>query len=236
MFMLKRSRNTSITSDIDSKRVKQCKYDICQQMSNLKISPFAESDVCLTRCQYAHLLNLKKEKINIIHVAQQDNGNGKVVYNMDINHKKYFVKKFRKDDDLNNKLIQIQKCQKTDCIVRMEENLCKSNEDYHFIAMEPMDGDLYDALLESKTISCEEVTRVIFQIARQINNFHSSGYYHGDLKLENFGVKQHSNCREIKLLDFEAAFKLDSPRLGSQSFGTQGLMAPEIARTEDIGI
>jgi serine/threonine-protein kinase len=108
-----------------------------------------------------------------------------------------------------------------------------------YLVMELLDGTTLEGmLLRRGTMELAEVSRLVAQIARALEEAHSEGVVHRDLKPANVFLTQDEDGRLlVKLLDFGIARAIHSQRMraayatGKQLvFGTPGYMSPEQAR------
>jgi serine/threonine-protein kinase len=107
-----------------------------------------------------------------------------------------------------------------------------------FIAMELLEGETLDALLQRRQLSLEEVTSIAFQVASALDAAHARGIVHRDIKPANIFV---SPGNAVKVVDFgiatgrtAAALANRAPSANDKEFhancciaGTMRYMAPE---------
>src|SRR5215831_859092 len=105
-----------------------------------------------------------------------------------------------------------------------------------FLAMELLEGDsLEQRLLRRGALSTAEVTELVAQIARALEQAHADGVVHRDLKPANvFLTRDEDGGLLVKLLDFGIARAMQrlrtAPVFATASglvFGTPGYMSPE---------
>lgn len=101
------------------------------------------------------------------------------------------------------------------------------SDGYHFIEMEFVAGRSLQKHLDQWTMSTDEATRLIVQIADGLAAAHREGLLHRDLKPDNVLL---SHARTAKLGDFGLAKPLRASTPGELSYlaGTPHYMAPEL--------
>ncbi|MFC1571773.1 protein kinase [Candidatus Margulisiibacteriota bacterium] len=109
-----------------------------------------------------------------------------------------------------------------------------SHEGSAYLAMELVEGENLNDLLEAATLSLEYCLDIIIQIAETLDYVHSRGIIHRDLKPKNIvvgGDKQGSTT--IKIIDFCLARVMDLTELLDREaiVGTFSYMSPEQAGT-----
>ena len=102
-----------------------------------------------------------------------------------------------------------------------------------FICMEYVEGNSIKELLKEKTLSIEEILKIVIQIAEGLNAAHKKGIVHRDIKSDNI-MLTHEGL--VKIMDFGLA-KLRGvnkvTKTGS-TLGTVAYMSPEQARGEEV--
>lgn len=102
-------------------------------------------------------------------------------------------------------------------------------EDFCAIVMPKADGgDLYE-ILSNSTLTEPQIQNILFSLFSALFNFHSVGYIHLDVKLENIFVMGKNVNSDIVLGDLESATK---PKKLKKICGTDGYIAPEIIKSE----
>lgn len=101
-----------------------------------------------------------------------------------------------------------------------------------FVALEKLSGgDLVDWLEEEREIhgSCleEDVAHVTAQLLRILAYLHSNGVVHRDIKLDNIMFKC-QGCRDVALVDFGFATRIDAGRKLMGRCGSLQYLAPEV--------
>jgi serine/threonine-protein kinase len=102
-----------------------------------------------------------------------------------------------------------------------------------FIVMEYVDGDSLRTMIEDSSLDVQAVLNVAIQIAEALDEAHSKGIVHRDIKSENILV---SAKHHVKVMDFGLAKLKGSIRLTKESsrLGTLANMAPEQLRGETV--
>ncbi|MFC4454658.1 protein kinase domain-containing protein [Deinococcus sonorensis] len=121
-------------------------------------------------------------------------------------------------------------------IVRVYDYKAQGNE--HYIAMEFLDGDSLEALLEERQLSFAETVQVIRALSDALRHIHAQNVVHRDIKPANVmvlrGAFQDGRLREggVKLMDFGIAVGKVLTRLTMTGarVGTPIYMAPEQAK------
>src|SRR6187431_1329059 len=125
------------------------------------------------------------------------------------------------------------------------------HEGAHFIAMELLDGQPLDRMIDGRPLSISRLLNLAVQIADGLDAAHALGILHRDIKPANIFVTARG---QAKILDFGLAKALSpephdamltaAPTLGSDvlttgkgvALGTVAYMSPEQARGEDLDI
>jgi len=108
-------------------------------------------------------------------------------------------------------------------------------EDGPFIVMEYIEGQELKALIKSRPLSNEDVTKFAIQIAEGIQAAHDKGITHRDIKSANIMITTEG---KVKIMDFGLA----KVRGGAQvtkigtTIGTAAYMSPEQARGEEADL
>ena len=114
----------------------------------------------------------------------------------------------------------------------------RSQGDEYYIAMEFLDGDSLEALLENKQLAYGETVQIIRSLADALRHIHAQNVVHRDIKPANVmvmrGALQDGKLREggVKLMDFGIAVGKVLTRLTMTGarVGTPIYMAPEQAK------
>ncbi|TSA81358.1 protein kinase [Deinococcus detaillensis] len=114
----------------------------------------------------------------------------------------------------------------------------RSQGDEYYIAMEFLDGDSLEALLENRQLAFGETVQVIRSLADALRHIHAQNVVHRDIKPANVmvlrGALQDGKLREggVKLMDFGIAVGKVLTRLTMTGarVGTPIYMAPEQAK------
>ena len=116
-------------------------------------------------------------------------------------------------------------------------------EEHKFIAMELISGETLQDLLQNRTLEFEEILKIGVQVADALQEAHSNGVTHRDMKPANIMITQKS---QVKILDFGLA-KIEQPahqdleELSTRAktepgalMGTVPYMSPEQALGHDL--
>lgn len=109
------------------------------------------------------------------------------------------------------------------------------DEDYFYVVSELCTGpDLYDYIAEAYDLSGEgqmperDASVLIRQCLKAVICCHAHGFIHQDLKPENFVMASRDpELRDIRLIDFGFAYRIQPGQGGTDVVGTAGYMAPE---------
>lgn len=106
-------------------------------------------------------------------------------------------------------------------------------EDLTFMMMEYNKNtlDIFDYIIEKNLISEKSIVNIMYYATLALRDVHSKGYYHGDIKFENF-IIQGDDPKTIKLIDFGFSGKDKPP--SSFFGGTRKYIAPEILNFRSI--
>lgn len=106
-------------------------------------------------------------------------------------------------------------------------------EDKTFMMMEYTKDtiDIFDYIIEKNLISEKSIVEIIYYSALALKDVHDKGYYHGDIKFENF-IIQGDDPKTIKLIDFGFSGKDKPP--SSFFGGTRKYIAPEILNFRSV--
>ncbi len=117
-------------------------------------------------------------------------------------------------------------------------NICtiheiNEEEGESFIAMEYIDGQSLKARIEKEPIKIEEVLDTVIQVAEGLNEAHSKGIVHRDIKSANIMM---TDKGQAKIMDFGLAKVKGGALLTREgtTLGTVAYMSPEQARCEDV--
>lgn len=115
--------------------------------------------------------------------------------------------------------------------------------DTHYIAMEFLDGEGLDRLIESKRLSIKSIVEVMFRVAEALQHIHAQGIIHRDIKPGNIMVLKNAvredgsvDPRGVRLMDFGIAAGKVLTRLTitGARIGTPVYMSPEQAKGQRI--
>ncbi|KIH54753.1 kinase domain protein [Ancylostoma duodenale] len=97
-------------------------------------------------------------------------------------------------------------------------------------------GELLDKIMEDDMLMSEkEVKDYMRQILQGLEHMHNKQIVHLDLKPENILLKTKIS-KDIKLIDFGLARKLDPKKTEKLLFGTPEFCAPEVVNYEPVGL
>ncbi len=115
--------------------------------------------------------------------------------------------------------------------------------DTHYIAMEFLDGEGLDRLIESKRLSIKSIVEVMSRVAEALQHIHAQGIIHRDIKPGNIMVLKNAvrddgsvDVRGVRLMDFGIAAGKVLTRLTitGARIGTPVYMSPEQAKGQRI--
>ncbi len=115
--------------------------------------------------------------------------------------------------------------------------------DIHYIAMEFLDGEGLDRLIESKRLSIRSIVEVMGRVAEALQHIHAQGIIHRDIKPGNIMVLKNAvrddgsvDPRGVRLMDFGIAAGKVLTRLTitGARIGTPVYMSPEQAKGQRI--
>jgi serine/threonine-protein kinase len=115
--------------------------------------------------------------------------------------------------------------------------------DTHYIAMEFLDGEGLDRLIESKRLSIKSIVEVMYRVAEALQHIHAQGIIHRDIKPGNIMVLKNAvredgsvDPRGVRLMDFGIAAGKVLTRLTitGARIGTPVYMSPEQAKGQRI--
>lgn len=107
-----------------------------------------------------------------------------------------------------------------------------------FIAMERLRGfDLAHHLRRLRKLTLSQTVSLVAQIGSGLTTAHATGVVHRDLKPHNLFLAEKDGVFTWKLLDFGVSKLIDSggTLTAGHVIGTPGYMAPEQAKSEDVG-
>ena len=117
-------------------------------------------------------------------------------------------------------------------------NICtiheiNEEEGESFIAMEYIDGQSLRARIGKEPINIEEALDIVIQVAEGLNEAHSKGIIHRDIKSANIMV---TDKGQAKIMDFGLAKVKGGTLLTREgtTLGTVAYMSPEQARGEEV--
>lgn len=115
--------------------------------------------------------------------------------------------------------------------------------DTHYIAMEFLDGDGLDRLIENKRLGTKSIVEVMSRVAEALQHIHTQGIIHRDIKPGNIMVLKNAvrddgsvDPRGVRLMDFGIAAGKVLTRLTitGARIGTPVYMSPEQAKGQRI--
>ncbi|MCS7067034.1 MAG: protein kinase [Meiothermus sp.] len=115
--------------------------------------------------------------------------------------------------------------------------------DTHYIAMEFLDGEGLDRLIESKRLGIRSIVEVMSRVAEALQHIHAQGIIHRDIKPGNIMVLKNAvrddgsvDPRGVRLMDFGIAAGKVLTRLTitGARIGTPVYMSPEQAKGQRI--
>jgi len=115
--------------------------------------------------------------------------------------------------------------------------------DTHYIAMEFLDGEGLDRLIESKRLSIKSIVQIMSRVAEALQHIHAQGIIHRDIKPGNIMVLKNAlredgsvDPRGVRLMDFGIAAGKVLTRLTitGARIGTPVYMSPEQAKGQRI--
>lgn len=106
----------------------------------------------------------------------------------------------------------------------------EDEKNFYIIMEKCSGGELHDFLLAADEVSINECKRIIRSILNALNELHSRGLIHGDVKPENIMFSD-SERQTLKLIDFDTCQKWNPDQPTAERFcGTPGFIAPETLR------
>jgi serine/threonine protein kinase/Tfp pilus assembly protein PilF len=107
------------------------------------------------------------------------------------------------------------------------------NEDRSFIAMECIEGESLKAKIKSSTLPLDEAVRIAVEIAEGLQEAHSKGVIHRDIKSGNIML---TATGRVKVMDFGLAKSSGRTQLTQTgtTVGTVAYMSPEQGRGEPV--
>lgn len=115
--------------------------------------------------------------------------------------------------------------------------------DTHYIAMEYLDGEGLDRLIENRKLSIQSVVEIMARVAEALQHIHGQGIIHRDIKPGNIMVLKNAvredgsvDSRGVRLMDFGIAAGKVLTRLTitGARIGTPVYMSPEQAKGQRI--
>ncbi len=115
--------------------------------------------------------------------------------------------------------------------------------DTHYIAMEFLDGEGLDRLIENKRLGIKSIVEVMSRVAEALQHIHAQGIIHRDIKPGNIMVLKNAvrddgsvDARGVRLMDFGIAAGKVLTRLTitGARIGTPVYMSPEQAKGQRI--
>jgi eukaryotic-like serine/threonine-protein kinase len=109
----------------------------------------------------------------------------------------------------------------------------RTDENHLFIVMAYYEGETLKKKIETGTLSIEEATEIICQIAEGLKKAHEKGIVHRDIKPANIFI---TNDGIVKILDFGLAKGFDQLHLTKvgTTMGTIAYMSPEQTTGEEV--
>lgn len=145
------------------------------------------------------------------------------------------IDKYEDDDEQTQKFkqeIAIISSLKHENIVQFYE-LDEDDENFYVVMELVGGGELFDYIIDNKTIPEKESVLVVAQVLKAIEYMHSVGTAHRDLKPENLLYKT-KNHDTIKIADFGESKSFREGSLTTYC-GTPDYMAPEIIKGDPYG-
>ena len=94
--------------------------------------------------------------------------------------------------------------------------------------MELVEGmDLWDVLREKGRLPIDEAKAILRQLLQAVQDLHSRGYIHKDLKLENVMVDSPKSGPTVKLIDLDTVEEFSPNRIAKTIAGTDQYIAQE---------
>jgi serine/threonine-protein kinase len=102
---------------------------------------------------------------------------------------------------------------------------------FHYFAMEFIDGESCEKLLEQGRVAVADAVRIAIEVARALDHAHAKGLVHRDIKPDNIMI---TRAGVVKLADLGLAKAIEEDQALTQTgsgFGTPYYMPPEQARS-----
>lgn len=104
----------------------------------------------------------------------------------------------------------------------------EDNKAFYTVMEKCSGGELFDFLLNETEIALPECKRIVREILVALNDLHSKGLIHGDVKPENLMFSDKANM-VVKLIDFDLCQVWNPTAAEAQRIvGTPGYIAPEV--------
>lgn len=101
-----------------------------------------------------------------------------------------------------------------------------------YLEQPKMASDLFNKQTSDNPLSQTEVVEVIRQVLKQLADFHTNGYYHGDVSLENIVINPDIPKDSVRFIDFARSYQMLGERKFPQ-YGKEGYTDPFLTYCND---